>query len=192
MYDYRISPSDELFEAYPEYLRFDEIWESAEAFKAAYAAQSLPRELSDTSIDILYYLLYGRYGSDHIVGANVKQWEYRFWGLVFQYGPAWEKRLETQKKIRNLTEEQLREGDLDINNFAYNDGTAPSTDALNPLPAISQQSAGGKKRSLISGYSLLESLLMTDVSEEFLQRFKSLFKPMLYGGKPYLYEEEKQ
>ena len=181
-------PGDEDFERYPEFLKFDEIWESATAFVEAYHNQSLPQELGDDSITTLYYLLYGRYGSDSIIGTNVRQWEYRFWGMVFQYGPAWEKRLQVQKRVRELSEDDLRDGDLNLNNLAYNPGTAPATTSTEVLQGIAQQNAGIKKRSILGGYSMLESLLATDVSEEFLAHFKDLFKPVLYSGIPYLYE----
>lgn len=182
-------PGDESFECYPQFLSFDEVWESADAFIAAYHNQSLPKELSDDSIRTLFYLLYGRYGSDHIIGTNLRQWEYRFWGMVFQYGPAWERRLEVQKRVRELSEEDLRAGDLSINNLAYNPGTAPQTTSDEIIKGIAQQNAGVKKRSILGGYSLLETLLASDVSEEFLDHFKELFKPLLYSGIPYLYEE---
>ena len=179
---------DEAFEGFPLFYKFEDIWESSTAFVNAYHNQSLPQELKDETITTLYYLLYGRYGSDCISGTNVRQWEYRFWGMVFQYGPAWEKRLEVQKRVRELSEDDLRDGDLNINNLAYNPGTAPETTSDEILQGIAQQNAGIKKRSILGGYSMLESLLATDVSEEFLAHFKDLFKPLLYSGVPYLYE----
>lgn len=179
---------DEAFEGFPLFYKFEDIWESSTAFVNAYHNQSLPQELRDETITTLYYLLYGRYGSDCISGTNVRQWEYRFWGMVFQYGPAWEKRLEVQKRVRELSEDDLRDGDLNINNLAYNPGTAPATTSDEILTGIAQQNAGIKKRSILGGYSMLESLLATDVSEEFLEHFKDLFKPLLYSGVPYLYE----
>lgn len=179
---------DEAFERFPLFYKFEEIWESAAVFVNAYHNQSLPQELKDDTITTLYYLLYGRYGSDCISGTNVRQWEYRFWGMVFQYGPAWEKRLQVQKRVRELTEDDLRDGDLSLNNLAYNPGTAPETTTTEVLKGIAQQNAGIKKRSILGGYSMLESLLATDVSEEFLEHFKDLFKPLLYSGVPYLYE----
>ena len=179
---------DEAFEGFPLFYKFEEIWDSAAAFVTAYHNQSLPQELKDETITTLYYLLYGRYGSDCISGTNVRQWEYRFWGMVFQYGPAWEKRLEVQKRVRELSEDDLRDGDLSLNNLAYNPGTAPATTSTEVLQGIAQQNAGIKKRSILGGYSMLESLLATDVSEEFLEHFKDLFKPLLYSGVPYLYE----
>lgn len=179
---------DEAFEGFPLFYKFEEIWNSAAAFVDAYHNQSLPQELKDETITTLYYLLYGRYGSDSIIGTNIRQWEYRFWGMVFQYGPAWEKRLQVQKRVRELSEDDLRDGDLSLNNLAYNPGTAPETTTTEVLKGIAQQNAGIKKRSILGGYSMLESLLATDVSEEFLEHFKDLFKPLLYSGVPYLYE----
>ena len=179
---------DEAFEGFPLFYKFEDIWESSTAFVNAYHTQSLPQELKDETITTLYYLLYGRYGSDCISGTNVRQWEYRFWGMVFQYGPAWEKRLQVQKRVRELSEDDLRDGDLSLNNLAYNPGTAPETTSTEVLTGIAQQNAGIKKRSILGGYSMLESSLATDVSEEFLEHFKDLFKPLLYSGVPYLYE----
>ncbi len=45
------------------------------------------------------------------------------------------------------------------------------------------------KRSKIEGYALVESLLKRDVTEEFLSKFKKLFRTIVEPELPLLYEE---
>lgn len=56
-----------------------------------------------------------------------------------------------------------------------NPGTAPSTQYLDELPAINQQVVSKYKKDKMSGYAMLMNLLATDVTEDFISKFKKLF-----------------
>lgn len=174
---------------YGEYdnLSFEEIWKSADDFMSEYQNCGMPSVIDTDHAQLLYYLLYGRYGSSTMAGDSLPQWKYRIWGIIFQYGGTWQKQLEVQARLRSLTEDELRSGDKNIQNSAYNPSTAPSTDADAILGGISQQNVGSLKRSILGGYSMLESLLARDVSEEFLLRFKDCFKVVLRPDRTKLY-----
>ena len=61
--------------------------------------------------------------------------------IIYQYGPTWEKRLDIQKSLRGLTEEDIRGGTRQINNHAWNPGTEPSTATLDELTTTNEQTS---------------------------------------------------
>ena len=132
-------------------------------------------KISDDSVKTLYYLLYARYGNSSIRNWDETQFKYKLFSTIFMYGPSWEKRLEVQAKLRALKEEELTLGAKQIFNHSYNPSTAPSTDTLDELTTINDQNVTKNQRSKLDAYNLLLSLLETDVTNEFLNKFKPLF-----------------
>lgn len=132
-------------------------------------------KISDDSARTLYYLLYAKYGNSSIKNWDVAQFKYKLFSTIFMYGPSWEKRLEVQAKLRALKEEELVLGAKQIFNHSYNPSTAPSTDTLDELKTINEQNVTKNQRSKLDAYNLLLSLLETDVTNEFLNKFKPLF-----------------
>ena len=99
---------------------FCEIFEDAETFSTEYKASGLydattsgspavihlNNSLSDTNINILYYLLYAKYANNPIANYDENQFKYKLWAIIFQYGPAWAKKLDIQNKVRELTDDE--------------------------------------------------------------------------------------
>lgn len=154
---------------------FAQIWDSVEDFLADYQAVGIKQTISTETATNLYYLLYARYGNSNIASSDENQFKYKLFSVIFMYGPTWEKRLEIQENVRSLTEDELRESAKAIYNHSFNPSTAPSTDTIDELPTINDQNVTKHRRSKTDGYALLMSLLETDVTAEFLDRFKKLF-----------------
>lgn len=110
--------------------------------------------------------------------------------IIFEYGPTWAKRLEIQDKLRDLTEEELITGGRAIYNHATNPSSLPSTSALEELDYIDNQSTTNYKKSKIEGYSLLIGLLETDVTEQFIRKFRKLFIAIVEPELPLWYAME--
>lgn len=127
------------------------------------------------NIKLIYFLLCSRYANSVIASSDENQFKYKLFSLIFQYGPTWQKELDIQKQVRNLTAEELQLGVTNILNSAANPAVEPSTQALEELPYIDRQNVSKTKRSVADGYALLLSLLKTDVTESFLQKFEKLF-----------------
>lgn len=127
------------------------------------------------NIKLIYFLLCSRYANSVIASSDENQFKYKLFSLIFQYGPTWQKELDIQKQVRNLTAEELQLGVTNILNSAANPAVEPSTQALEELPYIDRQNVSKTKRSIADGYALLLSLLKTDVTESFLQKFEKLF-----------------
>ena len=155
--------------------KFTDIYDNVNDFLEDYSDNGLPMLVDTTNMTTLFYLLYARYGNSTIASSDENQFKYKLFSIVFQYGPTWAKRLEIQDKIRNLTEDELRESAKALYNHSYNPSTLPSTDTVDELLTINEQNVTKHRRSKTDAYALLNDLLETDVTEEFISKFKKLF-----------------
>lgn len=155
--------------------RFVEIWDNAEDFLADYKECEIPQMISDESATTLFYLLYARYGNNIISSTDRERFKYMLFSLVFQYGATWEKRVDIQKSLRDLSPEELITGNTQISNHAYNPDQSPSTQTLSELNYINEQHANKTKRGKLEGYAMLMALLEEDVTGQFLDKFRTLF-----------------
>lgn len=156
-------------------VKFTDVWGDVDTFLSDYMSSGIQSSISQDSAKTLYYLLYSRFGNDTISSSDTNRFKYDVWGTIFSYGPTWEKRLGIQEKLRNLTDDELFTGSTQIHNHAFNPGTAPSTGTLDELPAINEQNTNKHKKDKLSAYAMLMSLLETDVTQQFLDKFQKLF-----------------
>lgn len=147
-------------------------------------------KISDESATTLYYLLYARYGNSVIASYDENQFKYKVFSTIYMYGPAWEKRIDIQNKIRNLKDSEIIVGSKRINNRSLNPSNAPSTSTLDELTTINEQITDGWKKSQLDGYANLMALVDTDVTEEFISKFKKLFIIVVEPNLPLYYETE--
>lgn len=157
--------------------QFTDIYPNVSTFLKQYKSIGIPTTISEESVNVLYFLLYSRYGNEYIAASDRNRFEYNLFAIIWQYGPTWEKRVEIQKKFREMTEDELLKGSTQIYNTADNPGTAPTTSTLEELQYINHQNTTKSIRSKLDAYGMLESLLEKDVTGEFLNKFKNLFNP---------------
>ena len=168
-------------------VKFTDVWQTAESFVSDYKNNGIETTISDKTATTLYYLLYSRYGNSVLASSDTNRFKYDVWATIFSYGPTWEKRLEIQNKLRNLTDDELFTGATQIYNHAYNPGTAPSTNTLDELTAINEQNTSKNKKGKMDAYAMLIALLETDVTESFLDKFKKLFLKVVQPELPLWY-----
>lgn len=173
----------------PEYSTetFTDIWSSYTGFKNEFTSSPFKNVITDDSVQLTFYLLYARYGNNPIANLDVNQWKFKIFSVMFQYGPTWEKRLDVQKKLRELSDDDLLKGSDAIYNHAFNPSAAPSTQTLTELPYINDQNTSKFRRSKLDAYNLLIELLDTDVTEEYLDKFKHCFKQFVRNERPLLF-----
>ena len=171
-------------------LKFGEVYNSAEAFYEDYQNMGISTTIKEASCKNLFYLLYAKFASSHFANTNLVQSKMKIFTTIFKYGPTWERKLEIQKEIRELTLSDLQEGAKQIVNHANNPNTAPSSSALEELEFIDEQHQTNYKRNKIDAYGSLWSMLATDVTEEFLNKFKNIFVFVTDEENKYLYVEE--
>lgn len=169
---------------------FSDIFESKEKFEEAYTTCGIPTTISSTDLNTLYYLLYARYGNSHIASSDENQFKYKVFSTIFMYGPAWEKRLDVQKKLIGLSDDEILVGSSAIYNQALNPSQAPSTQTLEELDYINQQNVTKYKKSKLEAYAVLTELIKTDVTEQFIGKFKKLFITIVEPELPLWYVEE--
>lgn len=177
---------------------FSEIYSEASKFVADYKASGLydatsghlNNSLSDEKATTLFYLLYAKYANNPIANLDENQFKYKMWSIIFKYGPAWEKKLDIQNKIRELTEDEIRVGSKAIYNHAYNPSTEPSTASLEELTAINEQNTTNYKKSKLDAYAALWQIVVSDVTEAFLKKFEYLFKQFVTPERTWIYVQE--
>lgn len=177
---------------------FSEIYTEASKFVADYKASGLydatpghlNNSLSDEKATTLFYLLYAKYANNPIANLDENQFKYKMWSIIFKYGPAWEKKLDIQNKIRELTEDEIRVGSKAIYNHAYNPSTEPSTASLEELTAINEQNTTNYKKSKVDAYMALWQIVVSDVTEAFIKKFDHLFKQFVTPERTWIYVQE--
>ena len=183
----------------PQYttVLFTEVWDSAEDFKSDLEDSAFAGCMRDGSlqgqpddVSLLFYLLYAKYGNNPIANNDITQFKYKVFSIMFQYGPTWERKLDIQTTLRNLTETEILTGSKAIYNQALNPSTAPSTGSLDELTYINAQNTTNLKRSKLEGYELLLSLLDDNLTAKFIERFGICFKKFVYPEQPLLYITE--
>ena len=180
------------FEMMPQYstVLFTDVWADKESFLADYSNLGIPTTISIDNAATLYYLLYAKYGNNPIANRDEEQFKYKVFSIVFQYGPTWEKRLSIQQSLRELTEDDIIKGGKAIYNAALNPSTAPSTGSLDELNYINSQNTTNYKKSKMDAYAQLWELLRTDVTGDFINKFKVCFKQFVAPEKPLIYVTE--
>ena len=211
---------------------FCEIWDSSDSFLADYNntgtefTNQVPTTISQENALMTYLLLFSRYGNNPIANYDVTQFKNKIFTIIWQYGPAWEKRRKMQEDIRGLTLQDITTGtktdwtsdasqsqtnsgsDTTINNHAYNPSTAPSAQSTNELDYIDQQNvAKGSDTRTISGtdskttgqvvtrskmdaYAQLWELVATDVTNDYIAKFKKCFKQFIAPERNMIYVTE--
>lgn len=167
--------------------KFSDIFNEYDVFETFLTTCKIPLKISDENTEILYYLLYARYGNSTIQSSDENQFKYKLASIIFQYGPAWEKKLEIQDSLKALTMDELELGSKLINNHALNPSTQPSTNTQYELDKIDSQTVTLTKRGKLEAYNNLLALLSTDVTEAFIKKFQKLFIQFTYPASAYTY-----
>ena len=168
-------------------LNFTDVYNNVDGFMQDYYNIGIPKLIkNDDTVKTIFYLLYARYGNSTIAFTDVEQFKYNVFTTIFMYGPTWEEKLELQNKIRNLSDEEITIGGKAIYNSAQNPSN--SNPGIEELDYINSQNVTRYKKSKLEGIALKWELLKNDVTNEFLTKFKSLFRTILSPDRPVLYE----
>ena len=172
---------------------FTEIYDDVEAFKDDYETMTAfqTNEISTASLERIYYILYASYGNSPIANYDVNQFKYKLFMTIWQFAPTWLKKVDIQGKLRSISDDDLLKGAKAIYNHAFNPETmpSPSTDSDDPINFINEQNVTNYKKSKMDAYAQLWSVLVTDVTTDFIKKFQPLFKKFVKPG-TYLYESE--
>lgn len=111
---------------------------------------------------------------------------------IFQYAPAWIKRLEIQHTLHemDLNSDEFLRGSSQILNTSLNPSEDPGTDSMSALSTINQQNVNIQKRDKFKALAILEELLKTDITGAFIDRFRPLFRTIVAPQRPLFYTTE--
>ena len=101
-------------------------------------------------------------------------------------------KLKIQEKLRSLgldSNSEIYKGSRAIYNHAFNPETTPKTGDIDELDYINEQNTTGYKKSVLEGLALLMDSLKNDVTDDYVNKFRKLFKIVVYPERTVLYEE---
>lgn len=169
--------------------KFSDIWQTWDAFKDDYMASKL-QSISEENANILYYLLYARYGNSHIASSDENQFKYQVYATIYQYGPNWVKQLDIQDKLQAITDDELITGNLQIYNKVLNPADVVDVENNELINTVNEQNTAITRKGKVEAYAQLLTLLKTDVTGEFLNKFKKYFLTIVMPELPLWYETE--
>lgn len=147
-----------------------------------YMDKSIYKGYLGTDAQVICSLTYAMLSAMHKNDFIKQQDETRFVDMVltriFQYAPAWYKRLKLQQYLvgLELTDAELLYASKVWYNHAMHNGSAVAVTGDNELlTAINEQNQTHYKRGKIEALQTLTGLLATDVSEEYIHVFDDLF-----------------
>lgn len=148
---------------------------------------------SRATIDAVYYLLLSRYAGSHIRSDNATQWKLKVMSIIYQYAPAWKRKLDIQDTLCNTDLEELLKADVSIHNMAANpDGTPINPDGSTVdtiIGGINNQATSYRKMGKMQGIAYLLQTLKNDYTQEFLDMFRKLFDVVSSPQRPLWYPE---
>ena len=137
--------------------------------------KGLINKINEEEATTIYYLLYSYYGNSHICSTDTMRFKYNLFSIIWMYAPTWSKNIKIQDELRALTIDEIKQGAVSIYNHAHNPSTAPSTQDTEELPYVNEQNVSKNKTGPIAAYNNLMILLRTDVTKQFIDKFKKLF-----------------
>ena len=162
--------------------KFSDVWCSAEDFMKDINAQPIitPSDYKEGDLERIFYLLYAKYGNSTIAANDVNRFKFGVYMIIYSSAMQWLKKMEVQKRLYSMQEEEMLKGSRQIYNTAQNPSVDPGTSAESELPYIDGQNVSINKRGVLEGYGVLMSLLRLDVTADFLNKFKPLFLTVVY------------
>ena len=173
---------------------FADIFPDVDTFKDTFRECGLNvASLTDVNLEILYYQLYAQFGNSHISSSDENQFKYRVFMIIYNKGLIWQKSLEIQRTLQNLSEDQIMLSSKYLSSHAFNPGEGGTkvTDGEALLDYINDQSSSKQTGPYIASMiTYMQSLV--DVSSAFIAEFKKLFLVIVNPEIPLWYEEEEE
>lgn len=171
-------------------MTFKEVFEDSDTFISEFKTTPFYRTpvstiLTDTKLELIFILLYNRYGNNQIINNSVNQFKSKLFGIMWAVGPIWDKKLQIQEKIWALgldNDSDIYKGSTAIYNHAQHPETAPSTGTDEELTYINDQNVTKYKKSKLDGLMLLADTLNDRITDDFINKFRKLFKTFIYNG----------
>lgn len=192
--DYGSSRTRSFADIFPDFETFQAAWEETAFSEQAVALTQTVPEGGPTegpqNLLLIYQLLLARYANSTIASSDENRFRLQCMSIIFQYAPAWIKRLEIQHTLHemDLNSDEFLRGSSQIHNISLNPSEDPGTDTMDTLSTINQQNVNTQKRDKFKALAILEELLKTDITGSFIDRFRPLFRIIVAPQRPLFYD----
>lgn len=132
-------------------------------------------ELSQEFMNKVFYLIQSKYKYSTIVATDVDQWKQRFFSVVYEFAPSYKRKYDVQKSLRKLTDTEITQGAVQKTTHGYNPSTDISGNTDTEISTVNEQNLMKYTKGKLNGYNELLLLLKTDVTEQFINKFRDLF-----------------
>lgn len=195
--DYGSSRTRSFADIFPDFETFQAAWSNTVFSQQAVAlSQTIPEAGKEgpQNLLLIYQLLLARYANSTIASSDENRFVLQCMATIFQYAPAWIKRLEIQHTLHemDLSSDEFLRGSAMISNISLNPSEDPGTDTMSALSTINQQNTNIQKRDKFKALAILEELLKTDITASFIDRFRVLFRTIVAPQRPLFYTTEEE
>lgn len=176
--------------------KFTDLWKNYGLFKQEWEDSPFYSQnyISNDNLEIIYYLLYSRFGNSHLANSDENQWKCKLFATIWTYAPTYIRKLEIQSILRSLTEADIIEGTKRVDDHAYNPSTIPEGPNVvdGEIQSVNEQVKSKLKKSKAEGYAALIPFLKDDIVEYFLNKFKTLFLAVAEPQEPLWYVSDEE
>ena len=173
--------------------RFTEVFTSVDTFITSFRESPLnDANLTDETLKKVFYELVARYGDSYFKSTNDYRNKLKTFSILSNEGVVYQKKLEIQKNLINLTLQELMDDGVSISNYAENPGDEATTtiDAYEGedfLKYVNNQSVNKAKSNKLNAYKS-QLYAIRDVTTAFIERFSELFETILWSSYLPIYE----
>lgn len=139
--------------------------------------------------EVIYVMLAAEYKNSHVASSDEGRFVLKCAALLYQYAPQFQKEMETQAKLRAMTDDELLSGAEMIANDAAHPASHIDVDDHEKIDTVNGQRTSWEKKDITRGYAELFALLDAELPSRFVERFRRLFLVSVAPLAPLLYPE---
>ena len=176
-----------------EHTRYDSFKELYDEIMGEYGVD-VETFIPENFLKRMFTLLLRRYANSPLETKSYSQWNYRFIGVILDYGQEWVKDSQIQEYLKtlDLDNEEIVRGGKQLYNRAEHDATSPEHSLDTELPYINSQTSSYYKRSKVEGIVNLSALINSNYNNEFIDKFKRLFSYINDSDDPTIFVTEEE
>lgn len=184
----------------PQNMTFSDVFSTSDIFidyfkETPFYASSISSLFDDSTLELIYLLLYNRYGNSQIINNSVNQFKSKVAGIIWSYGPKWIQTRKIQEELAKLSiasDSDIYKGSSAIYNHAMHPETEPSTGTDEELQYINDQNVTKYKKSKLEGLVILSETLKDNYTNDFINKFRKLFKMFVWKNRGPIFETDEE
>ena len=163
-----------------------QVWPTLANLQSDYALYTSSKE---TITKDCWLAIIGRYSESHIIMRNEMQFKAAFLSTFLEAYPKLTAKLSINDKLRGLTVDEALDGGKILANNAKNPDSEPADSDTEELPYINDQTVRKETLSKVRGLYDWKNTVGGQAYNEFLDRFRPLFRVILVDKEEMFYEQ---